>query len=150
MYLPAPLSGSIVDRWGPTRAFASAGLVLVAASVVLALAPGTNAVAMGVGLILLGGGWSLGVAAGTKVLSVVPPLEVRARIQGRADFFVASAGAAGGGISGIIVSGSSYALLAWVASAVAVAVVLLAAAMRQPASPAHSDNNASRVSAARS
>jgi MFS family permease len=150
MYLPAPLSGSIVDRWGPTRAFASAGLVLVAASVVLALAPGTNAVAMGVGLILLGAGWSLGVAAGTKVLSVVPPLEVRARIQGRADFFVASAGAAGGGISGIIVSGSSYALLAWVASAVAVAVVLLAAAMRKPASPAQSDDNASRVSAARS
>jgi MFS family permease len=149
MYLPAPLSGALVDRWGSTRAFAGAGLVLVMASVVLALAPGTHAVAMGLGLILLGGGWSLGVAAGTKVLSVVPPLDVRARLQGRADFFVAAAGAAGGGVSGVIVSGSSYALLAWSAGAVAAAVVLLAVTIRHPAPAAHSDSEAAETIAAR-
>jgi MFS family permease len=149
MYLPAPLSGSFVDRWGSTRAFAGAGLVLVSATVVLALAPGSQAVAMGIGLILLGGGWSLGVAAGTKVLSVVPPIEVRARLQGRADFFVASAGAAGGGISGVIVSGSSYTLLAWFAGAVAAAVVLLAVAIKHPALPAGSGGNGAEATAAR-
>uniref|UniRef100_UPI0025C2776B MFS transporter n=1 Tax=Demequina sp. TaxID=2050685 RepID=UPI0025C2776B len=149
MYLPAPLSGSLVDRWGSAWAFAGSGLVLVMASVVLALAPGTHAVAMGVGLILLGGGWSLGVAAGTKVLSVVPPLEVRARLQGRADFFVASAGAAGGGVAGVIVSASDYALLSWLAGAVAAAVVLLAVAIRYPVPPAKVDAADRATTAAR-
>lgn len=139
MYLPAPLSGWMVDRWGPARGTAGAGVVLVAASIVLAIASGTDTVAMTAGLILLGGGWSLGVAAGTKVLSVVPPLEVRARLQGRADFFVAAAGAAGGAISGVVVGVANYAMLAWFAAAVAAAVVLLAAAIRHPVHTVNSD-----------
>ncbi|UPU89470.1 MFS transporter [Demequina sp. TMPB413] len=139
MYLPAPLSGSLVDRWGAPPVFVGAGAVLIGASVVVALAPASSAVAMGVGLILLGFGWSLGVAAGTKVLSVAPPLEVRAKLQGRADFFVAAAGAAGGGISGVIVSASSYALLAWIAAAIAASVALLSLVIRQQGPARHVD-----------
>ncbi len=45
MYLPAPLSGWIVDRYGSTPAAVLAGAVLLAAGLTAALAPGTSLVA---------------------------------------------------------------------------------------------------------
>lgn len=136
MYLPAPLSGLIVDRWGASRTVVAAGATLAAAAAVLALAPGRSLVPIAIGLALLGLGWSLGIVAGTQVLTTAPPLAQRARLQGRGDFFIAASGAAGGGASGLIVAGSTFAVLAWSGAVVAVAVVVLAPLLRSaPAEP---------------
>ncbi|MFW7414931.1 MFS transporter [Demequina sp. SO4-18] len=130
MYLPAPLSGLVVDRWGVVPTVIAASLTLIAAATTLALAPGESLVPIAVGLVLLGMGWSLGIVAGTQVLSTAPPLVRRARLQGRADFFIAASSAAGGGASGLIVAGSTFAALAWAGAAVAVAVALVAPILR--------------------
>lgn len=130
MYLPAPLSGFVVDRWGVVPTVVAASVTLAAAAATLALAPGESLVPIAIGLTLLGLGWSLGIVAGTQVLSTAPPLANRARLQGRADFFIAASSAAGGGASGVIVAGSSFAALAWGGVAVAVAVALVAPSLR--------------------
>ncbi len=130
MYLPSPLSGIVVDRWGVVPSVIVASLILMAAATTLALAPGESLVPIAIGLVLLGLGWSLGLVAGTQVLSTAPPLAQRARLQGRADFFVAAASAVGGGASGLIVAGSTFGALAWAGVAVAVAVAVVAPILR--------------------
>ncbi|WP_062134404.1 MFS transporter [Demequina aestuarii] len=130
MYLPAPLSGVVVDRWGVVPTVLAASVTLVAAAATLALAPGESLIPIAIGLALLGLGWSLGIVAGTQVLSTAPPLANRARLQGRADFFIAASSAAGGGASGLVVAGSSFAVLAWGGVAMAVAVALVAPSLR--------------------
>ncbi|MFW2514023.1 MFS transporter [Demequina sp. SO4-13] len=130
MYLPAPLSGLVVDRWGVVPTMVAASATLVAAATTLALAPGESLVPIAVGLALLGLGWSLGIVAGTQVLSTAPPLARRARLQGRADFFIAASSAAGGGASGLIMAGSTFAALAWTGVMIAIAVAFVAPILR--------------------
>ncbi len=112
MYLPSPLSGQLVDRHGPRAVLAGAGLVLLAAGVVAAVAPPQSTATLAVGLVLLGFGWSLGLAAGTAMVTDAAPLERRARTQGAVDVSIAVAGATGGLASGYVVASSSYPTLA--------------------------------------
>lgn len=86
-------------------------------------------------LILLGLGWNVGLVAGTALLTDAVPLEQRARTQGNADLGVALAGATGGIGSGLVVAGSSYAILGLAGGLVAVALVpaLLLGTRRAPA-----------------
>lgn len=102
MFLPAPLSGLLVDKFGTRRVAVGAGLVLLAAGVVAAFAPPQSTLLMTAALILLGLGWSLGLVAGTTVLTTAVPTSVRATVQGQADVAVALSGAAGGLLSGLV------------------------------------------------
>jgi MFS family permease len=83
MYLPAPLSGWIVDRYGSTPAAVLAGVVLLAAGLIAALAPGTSLVALAIALALLGVGWNIGLLSGTTALAGALDPATRARTQGR-------------------------------------------------------------------
>lgn len=112
MYLPSPLSGWLVDRYGPRVVSALAALTLLGAGLVAGLAPAGAVWALALGLALLGLGWSLGLVAGTTLLSRDLPLHSRARVQGNVDVLVAIAGAGGGALSGVIVAGASYTTLA--------------------------------------
>ncbi len=112
MYLPSPLSGHLVDRHGPRAVLAGAGVVLLAAGIVSAAAPPESTITLAVGLALLGFGWSLGLAAGTAMVTDAAPLERRARVQGAVDVSIALAGATGGLASGFVVASSSYPTLA--------------------------------------
>lgn len=102
MYLPAPVSGWLVDTLGTRAVAASAGIVLLAAGMLAALAPPDSSVLVAVALILLGVGWSLGLVSGTTVLTTAVPTSVRATVQGQADVAVALAGAAGALVSGLV------------------------------------------------
>lgn len=102
MFLPAPLSGWLVDKFGTRAVSVSAGLVLLASGVLAALAPAQNTLLVAIALILLGLGWSLGLVAGTTVLATSVPIAVRASVQGQADVAVALSGAAGGLLSGLV------------------------------------------------
>lgn len=112
MYLPSPLSGWLVDKYGPRAVSTLAALTLLGAGLVAGLAPTGAVWALTLGLALLGLGWSLGLVAGTTLLSRDLPLHSRARVQGNVDVLVAIAGAGGGALSGVVVAGASYTALA--------------------------------------
>ena len=127
MYLPAPLSGWIVDRFGSTPAAVLAGAVLLAAGLTAALAPGTSLVALAVALALLGAGWNIGLLSGTTALAGALDPTTRARTQGRVDVAVALGGATGGFGSGLMVATGSYAVLALTGGLLGVATLTGAA-----------------------
>lgn len=102
MFLPAPLSGWLVDKYGTRAVSISAGIVLLVSGVMAAVSPPENTLLITIALILLGVGWSLGLVAGTTVLASAVPMAVRASVQGQADVAVALAGAAGGLLSGLV------------------------------------------------
>ncbi|WP_432545783.1 MFS transporter [Kineococcus sp. SYSU DK004] len=111
MYLPSPLSGWLVDRFGAPRVAGAGAVTLLLAGLVAATAPGGSVPALTLALALLGLGWSFGLVSGTAVLSGAVPLEVRARTQGAVDLSIALAGAAGGMGSGFVVAGAGFPLL---------------------------------------
>lgn len=123
MYLPAPLSGYLVDRLGARIVNVMAAVTLLASGLLAAFAPTDTTAVLALALALLGIGWSFGLVSGTTVVSTAVPLERRARTQARIDVAVAIAGASGGAISGIIMSGSSYRMLSLAGALAALATV---------------------------
>ena len=123
MFLPAPLSGLLVDKFGTRRVAVAAGLVLLTAGVLAAVAPPQSTLLVTVALILLGLGWSLGLVAGTTVLTTSVPLTVRATVQGQADVAVALAGAAGGLLSGLVFAWIDFRGLGFALAALSLIVV---------------------------
>lgn len=123
MYLPAPLSGWLVDRYGRLTVAAAAALVLLAAGIVAANAPVGSAAVFAVALALLGVGWSLGLVSSTAIITDAVPLATRARTQGLVDVSIAIAGATGGLASGLVVAGAGYPALAVGGGILAVAIV---------------------------
>lgn len=135
MYLPSPLSGWLVDRYGPRAVSALAALTLLGAGLVAGLAPAGAVWALALGLALLGLGWSLGLVAGTTLLSRDLPLHSRARVQGNVDVLVAIAGAGGGALSGVVVAGASYGVLALGGGALALCLLPVVLGRRPDKAP---------------
>ncbi|MFD5807597.1 MFS transporter [Rhodococcus aetherivorans] len=123
MFLPSPIAGMLVDRVGPYRVAAAAGLVLLASGVSAALAPPHSVAALAFALGLLGFGWSLGLVSGTALVTDAVPLESRAATQGTADLFVALAGAGGGLGSGLVVAAAGFPALALTGAAVSLVIL---------------------------
>ncbi|WP_163376200.1 MFS transporter [Dietzia sp. Alg238-R159] len=123
MFLPAPLSGLLVDKFGTRAVAVSAGLVLLAAGALAALAPPQSTALVALALILLGLGWSLGLVAGTTVLTTSVPTTVRASVQGQADVAVALSGAAGGLLSGLVFAWIDFRGLGFTLAALSLVVV---------------------------
>lgn len=130
MYLPSPLSGSLVDRLGSRVVAGLAGLTLLAASLVAWLAPESSVPWLAFALALLGLGWSLGLVAGTTAVAENLPLERRARTQGSVDVLVSLGGAGAGVLSGVVVSAWSYGTLCVLGGVVAIILVALLALFR--------------------
>ncbi|WP_309031015.1 MFS transporter [Streptomyces alfalfae] len=112
MYLPSPLAGRLVDRFGATAMSVVTACTLLAAGVAAALAPGHSFPLITLALVLLGVGWSFGLVTGTAIVTNSAPLATRARVQGLVDVAVALAGAAGGLASGVVVAYAGYPVLA--------------------------------------
>ncbi|MEU3252920.1 MFS transporter [Streptomyces sp. NPDC006997] len=123
MYLPSPLTGWLVDRYGRLAMAAASGVTLLAAGVVAALAPADSVGPLALALALLGLGWNLGLVAGTAIITDAVPLANRARTQGLVDVSIALAGATGGMASGIVVAAAGYPVLALTGGVLALAVL---------------------------
>ncbi|MEU3496416.1 MFS transporter [Kitasatospora cineracea] len=112
MYLPSPLTGRLVDRRGPLLVGAAAGLTLLAAGLVAALAPADSVALLALALALLGLGWNFGLVSGTAIITDAAPLATRARTQGAVDVAIAVSGTTGGLASGAVVDLAGYPVLA--------------------------------------
>jgi MFS family permease len=112
MYLPSPLTGWLVDRYGRTTIATASGVTLSAAGVLAATAPGDSVALLALALALLGLGWNFGLVAGTAIITDTVPLATRAKTQGLVDVSIAVAGATGGMASGVMVAATSYPALA--------------------------------------
>jgi MFS family permease len=121
MFALAPISGRITRRFGPLPTILLGSTVLIAASLLAALAPPDSATLLTVALFLLGWGWNLGFVAGSTLLSAGMDLAERTRVQGVADavIWTTSAGASLG--SGAVVAAAGYSTLGFIG----VAIVLM-------------------------
>jgi MFS family permease len=119
MFAIAPITGRLVDRFGP-RPIIVVSVGTLAVSGVIAAAAGTaQTPILIIGLFLLGVGWNFGFVAGSSLLQEGLPIVNRLKIQGFADSITWISGAAAAGMSGLIVARSSYLTLSLIGSVLA-------------------------------
>ncbi len=102
MYAFSPLVGSAVDRFGRVPMILAGVVILTASCIISALAPADNAVILGIGLFLLGLGWSFTLIAGSTLITDSVEANERPSVQGLSDLAMNTAGALGGVAAGII------------------------------------------------
>jgi MFS family permease len=107
MYAFSPLVGWAVDRFGRVPVNDLGAVLLLASAVVAGTAPAHDSGRLGVGLFLLGLGWSCGLVAGSTLLSESVPAAARTSVQGAADLAMNAAGAVGGALAGVVMALSS-------------------------------------------
>ncbi|WP_139193032.1 MFS transporter [Anaerobacillus alkalilacustris] len=113
MYLPSLVTGILVDKIGRINMAIASGITLLISGVIAALAPGDSMLYLVIALALLGIGWNFGLISGTALIIDSTEPNTRAKTQGTVDVFIALAGASGGALSGMVVAGSSYAILSF-------------------------------------
>ncbi|MBP2047726.1 MFS family permease [Streptomyces griseochromogenes] len=150
MFLPSPLTGLLVDRFGPRWIAAASGPLLLAAGVLAALAPPHSVPALAIALVLLGLGWNFGLISGTTLVTAPLPPARRAPVQGLVDIGISIAGATGGMSSGLIVALDGFPALALVGGILALAVVPVAmGSARRPPRAGSTARAATRTTAER-
>ncbi|MEU8899334.1 MFS transporter [Nocardia sp. NPDC048505] len=141
MYLPSPVTGRLVDRYGRPATAAASGVTLGGAAILAATAPSDSVTALTMALALLGLGWNLGLVAGTAMVTDAASLSTRATVQGRVDVGIAIAAAVGGLGSGAVVAAAGYPTLALGGGGLALIIVAAATLeghrARRAASGAH-------------
>jgi MFS family permease len=125
MYAFSPIVGSLSDRLGRVRVIQLGLAILLISALVSGFAQASDAYTLGVGLFLLGLGWSCTLIAGSALLSESVEATFKASSQGASDLVMNLAGAGGGAIAGVIIGTLSY---GWLCFAAAVPVGLLAVA----------------------
>lgn len=123
MYLPSLGTGLLVDKVGRTFVVIASGVILAAAGLVAAFAPGDSLLWLTVALILLGLGWNFGLISGTAIIIDSTTIHSRAKTQGSVDVWVALGGSAGSLLSGIVVAYTSYAILGFIGMYLALLLV---------------------------
>lgn len=111
MFAFAPFAGWVSDRFGRIVAILIAGVVLVGATVMTALAGEAPALLMFPGLYLLGLGWSFGMVGSSALLTESVPAEDQVSAQGAADFFTSFASGAGALGSGLVFTMAGFHIL---------------------------------------
>ncbi|MBX3069472.1 MAG: MFS transporter [Thermomicrobiales bacterium] len=126
MYIASPLVGWAVDRFGRRPIIILGGVILLAAFMIAGTASGHQSLQLGVGLFLLGLGWSCTLIGGSTLLTESLPADERASMQGAADLLMGISGAAAGLTAGLIVGLGSYAMLNVVTILLVVPLIILA------------------------
>lgn len=119
MYLFSPAVGWLADWAGRSATIAVGGLLLLLASGVAGTAPPGAAGQLGVGLFLLGLGWSCGLVAGSTMVTEAVPAQLRPTAQGATDLLMGLGAAMAGAVGGPLLALGGFGLVA-VAAAVLV------------------------------
>lgn len=125
MYALAPISGRITQRFGSLPTIFLGTAVLIAASLLAALAPGERNDLLFIALFLLGWGWNLGFVAGSTLLTASVSLAQRTRVQGIADAVIWTTSAAASLGSGAVVAAAGFSTLGFMGVALVLAPVWL-------------------------
>jgi MFS family permease len=126
MYIASPLVGWASDRFGRRPIIILGGAILLTSFMIAGTASGHESLQLGIGLFLLGLGWSCTLIAGSTLLTESLPLAERPSIQGAADLIMGISGATAGLTAGLIVGLGSYALLNVVTILLVVPLIALA------------------------
>ena len=126
MYAFSPVVGWLADRWGRVPVLVLGQMLLVLAVAVSGGVPGNSQTGLGLGLLLLGLGWSCALVAGSTLLTESVPEGVRPGVQGAADLVMGICGAAGGALAGLVMAGFGYAVLTAAAGSLVIPVLVLA------------------------
>ncbi len=102
MFLPAFFSGKLIDRFG-IRAIAIAGCALLSLSAIISITD-KALINFYSALFLLGVGWNFLFVAGTTLMTASHRPEERGKVQGFAEFAVATAGTASAFCSGVLLN----------------------------------------------
>ena len=108
MYALSPVVGAVSDRCGPRVVVAAGGVILVSATVVAGTASGDSVARLGVGLFLLGLGWSCTLIAGSALLTSSVAAADRPAVQGAGDTLMNVGAAVAGALAGVVVAVGSY------------------------------------------
>jgi MFS family permease len=120
MYLFSPLVGILADRAGRGATVAVGGALLLAAAGLAGTAGPGDAAQLGVGLLLLGLGWSCGLIAGSTLVTESVGTELRPTAQGGTDLLMGLGAAVAGVVGGPLLALGGFGLV----SAVSAALVL--------------------------
>ncbi|MFV2125505.1 MFS transporter [Micromonospora sp. LOL_013] len=132
MFLLAPLSGHIVDRFGARTAIL-AGIGLIALSTMVALVPAAASAQLYVALFLLGSGWNLTFVGGSGLLTQSLTLADRQHVQGGVDAVAWGASAVASVGAGMVLGTVGYPVLAVSAGAAVLLPLFLLARADGPA-----------------
>ena len=129
MFALSPLMGWLTDKLGRTETIII-GFATMTAAVAVAGLGQASTVAVAVGLVLLGIGWSASTISGSTLLAESVGRESRVVVQGVSDMLMGAAGALGGATSGLVLSQAGYLGLNMAGAVVGLAVLAAAIVMR--------------------
>ena len=122
MYAFSPVVGALSDRLGRMRVIQIGVVTLLLSAIVSGLAEADDAITLGIGLFLLGLGWSCTLIAGSAFLTESVAPEMKTSSQGASDLVMNLSGAGGGALAGVIIGTLSY---GWLCAFAAIPVGLL-------------------------
>ena len=122
MYAFSPIVGALSDRLGRVRVVQIGVVILLLAAIIAGLSPAMNTISLGIGLFLLGLGWSCTLIAGSTLLSESVSVEMKPASQGASDLVMNLMGAVGGALSGVIIGVLTF---GWLCLFIAILIVAL-------------------------
>ncbi len=122
MYAFSPIVGWLTDRIGRIKVIQIGVILLILAAIVSGTANAMDALRLGIGLFLLGLGWSCTLIAGSTYLSESVSVEMKPSSQGASDLVMNLTGAFGGAMGGVIIGTIGY---GWLCALAAIPVTLL-------------------------
>ena len=108
MYAFSPMVGALSDRLGRVRVIQIGVITLLLSSIISGIARADDAITLGIGLFLLGLGWSCTLIAGSAFLTESVSSEMKTSSQGASDLVMNLSGAGGGALAGLIIGTLSY------------------------------------------
>jgi MFS family permease len=133
MYLFSPLVGILADRAGRKATVAVGAVLLLAAAAIAGTSAPGAAVQLGIGLFLLGLGWSCGLIAGSTLVTESVPVAVRPTAQGGTDLLMGLGAALAGAIGGPLLTLGGFGLVAIVGGVLVLPLAAVWAAAVRPA-----------------
>jgi MFS family permease len=125
MYLFSPVVGWLADRAGRTATVGLGGVLLLLAGLVAGTAPAGAALQLGVGLFLLGLGWSCGLVAGSTLVTESVAAPMRPTAQGATDLLMGLGAAVAGAAGGPLMAVGGFGLVAAVCGVLVVPLVVV-------------------------
>ena len=139
MFFFAPVVGWIADRYGRAVAMSTGAIVLLVSLVLSGISPQGASWQIGLGLFLLGLGWSFATVSASALLSESAPLDARTDVQGVADLVMGLVAAAAGALAGVVMGTLGFVALNVFAAVLVTGVATAAEVARRSAGAEYDD-----------